>query len=215
LLLDPEAGPFHLMHLAVEPLVAWTEVAGQLRGRGAALLRKGEMSPASHAEIVAQLRMPAQAMASAEVIVGALVRSGEPEPAGFTEALAASRSDAKRVAEVFADATPGGDAAAFFTEGSAVIGWAIGGGWVDHEITNAQSGHVDLKTSCVVGVTADLLLGCGIYKQCGTAPVAAAQARQAGRQGLRSEQHMRSAGSPPDAWRLTPEAAASGSRAAG
>lgn len=199
MLLDPEAGPFHLMHLAVEPLVAWIEVAGQLRGRGAALLRKGEMSPANHAEIVAQLRMPAQAMASAEVIVGALVRSGEPEPAGFTEALAASRSDAKRVAEVFADATPGGDAAAFFTEGSAVIGWAIGGGRVDHEITNPRSGHVDLKTSCVVGVTADLLLGCGIYKQRGAAPVAAAQARQAGRQGLRSEQHMRSAGSPPDA----------------
>jgi len=36
LLLDPEAAPFHLMHLAVEPLVVWTEAVGQLRGRGAA-----------------------------------------------------------------------------------------------------------------------------------------------------------------------------------
>ncbi len=128
LLLEPEAGPFHLMHLAVEPLVVWTEAVGQLRGRGAALLRKGEMSPADHAEIVAQLRLLAQATATAGVIGGALVRSGEPEPAGFTEALAASRSYAKRVGEVFAGAALAGDATAFFTDGSAVIGQAIGVG---------------------------------------------------------------------------------------
>ena len=125
LLLDPEAAPFHLMHLAVEPLVVWTEAVGQLRGRGAALLRKGEMSPADHAEIVAQLRLLSQATASAEVIVAALVRAGEPEPAGFSEALARSRGFSKQADEAFASATPSGDATAYFDAGSVAIAQAI------------------------------------------------------------------------------------------
>ena len=125
LLLDPEAAPFHLMHLAVEPLVVWAEAVGQLRGRGAALLRKGEMSPADHAEIVAQVRLLSQAMASAEVIVAALVRSGEPEPAGFTEAVARSRGFSKQADEAFASATPAGDATAYFDAGSVAIAQTI------------------------------------------------------------------------------------------
>lgn len=39
-----------------------------------------------------------------------------------------------------------------------------GGGWVDYQFINPQTGAVDLKTSYVVPVTDDLLLGCGIYK---------------------------------------------------
>jgi hypothetical protein len=40
-----------------------------------------------------------------------------------------------------------------------------GGGWVDYDFTNPQSGAVDLKTSYVEAVSSDLVLGCGIYKQ--------------------------------------------------
>ena len=71
-----------------------------------------------------------------------------------------------------------------------------GGGWVDYEIANPQSASVDLKTSYVVGVTADLLLGCGIYKQRGSASATAVQVRQARCKSIRSEQRERSGGSP-------------------
>jgi len=42
---------------------------------------------------------------------------------------------------------------------------ARGGGWVDYDFANPQTGAVDLKTSYVEPVTADLLLGCGVYKK--------------------------------------------------
>jgi methyl-accepting chemotaxis protein len=41
---------------------------------------------------------------------------------------------------------------------------AHGGGWVDYTFTNPQTGKVDMKTSYVLPVTADLLIGCGVYK---------------------------------------------------
>jgi methyl-accepting chemotaxis protein len=40
----------------------------------------------------------------------------------------------------------------------------FGGGWVDYEFANPQTGGIDLKTSYVEPVTADLVIGCGVYK---------------------------------------------------
>ncbi len=45
--------------------------------------------------------------------------------------------------------------------------WAVagqGGGWVDYDFLNPTTGLVAPKTSFVVPVSADLVLGCGIYK---------------------------------------------------
>jgi len=42
---------------------------------------------------------------------------------------------------------------------------ARGGGWVDYDFANPQTGSVDLKTSYVEPITPDLLFGCGVYKQ--------------------------------------------------
>ena len=39
-----------------------------------------------------------------------------------------------------------------------------GGGWVDYAFTNPQSGKVDMKTSYVLPVSNDLIIGCGVYK---------------------------------------------------
>jgi methyl-accepting chemotaxis protein len=142
LLLDPDAGPFHLMHLTVEPLVVWTEALGQLRGRGAALLRKGETSPTDRAEMVAQLRLLSQATASAEIIVGALGRAGEAAPAGFAEAIAQSREFSQRVETIFAAPTPTGDAAAYFEAGSKVIGLA---GDMGRSTTQRLQGMLDAR----------------------------------------------------------------------
>ena len=41
---------------------------------------------------------------------------------------------------------------------------AFGGGWVDYDFANPQTGGTDLKTSYVEPVSADLVLGCGVYK---------------------------------------------------
>jgi methyl-accepting chemotaxis protein len=41
---------------------------------------------------------------------------------------------------------------------------AHGGGWVDYVFKNPQTGSVDLKTSYIMPVSADLILGCGVYK---------------------------------------------------
>jgi signal transduction histidine kinase len=41
---------------------------------------------------------------------------------------------------------------------------AHGGGWVDYIFKNPQTGSVDLKTSYVLPASADLILGCGVYK---------------------------------------------------
>ncbi|MDL2336983.1 MAG: methyl-accepting chemotaxis protein, partial [Pseudomonadota bacterium] len=128
LLLDPEGTSFHLMHLAVEPLVAWTEALGQMRGRGAALLRKGEVSADDRAEIVAQSRVMSQAVASAEDIVAALVRSGETAPVGLSVALATARDYAQRAETTFATGAVAGDAAAYFAAGTAATDQALGVG---------------------------------------------------------------------------------------
>ena len=128
LLLERDAGPFHLMHLAVEPLIVWTEALGQLRGRGATLLRKGEASPSDRAEMVAQTRLLTQATASAEAIGAALVRAGETAPPGLAEALANARQYAQRAEATFTAAALVGDAAAHFDAGTTAIDRAFGVG---------------------------------------------------------------------------------------
>ncbi len=45
---------------------------------------------------------------------------------------------------------------------------ANGGGWVDYDFANPQTGSVDLKTSYVEPVSPDLVIGCGVYKSRGT-----------------------------------------------
>jgi methyl-accepting chemotaxis protein len=39
-----------------------------------------------------------------------------------------------------------------------------GGGWVDYDFANPQTGKVDIKTSYVEPIGPDLLIGCGVYK---------------------------------------------------
>ena len=128
LLLDPEGPPFHLMHFTVEPLAAWTESLGQLRGRGAAMLNKGQASVEDYAEIVAQVRALNQTISSAEEIVAALQRAGEPAPDGFATALTSSRDYAHLAEATFAAGSLNGHAAGYFDAGTAAIAKTIRAG---------------------------------------------------------------------------------------
>ncbi len=128
LLLEPEAIPFHLMHLAVEPLVPWSEALGQLRGRGAALLRRGEISPAEAGELIAQTRLLEHTSATAQQMVQALGRSGEAAPPGFAQALALSKSFAERTRTMISARSAEGDAASYFEAGTQAIEAVVGVG---------------------------------------------------------------------------------------
>ena len=128
LLLDPEGPSFHLMHFSVEPLVVWTESLGQLRGRGAAMLHKGEASAEDHAEIVAQVRVLNQTVSAAEDIVAALQRAGEPAPDGFSAAVVSTRAYAHLAESGFMAGPLIGDAAAHFDAGTVAIAQALGTG---------------------------------------------------------------------------------------
>jgi len=61
-----------------------------------------------------------------------------------------------------------------------------GGGWVDYDFSNPQTGQVDLKTSYVEPVGPDLLIGCGVYKTRGDTLLAVADMVEPGT--IRAEQ---------------------------
>ncbi|QTN23533.1 cache domain-containing protein [Rhizobacter sp. AJA081-3] len=128
LLLEPESTPFHLMHLAVEPLVPWSESLGQLRGRGAALLRRGQIDPVEAGELVAQMRLLEHTSATAQQMVQALGRSGEAAPPGFAQALALSKSFADRTQALVATGSGGGHTADYFESGTQAIEAVVGVG---------------------------------------------------------------------------------------
>jgi hypothetical protein len=69
---------------------------------------------------------------------------------------------------------------------------AHGGGWVDYDFANPQTGSVDLKTSYVEPVSPDLVLGCGVYKARGSTTGAVRVSPRM--KGLRAEQRERLVG---------------------
>jgi methyl-accepting chemotaxis protein len=66
---------------------------------------------------------------------------------------------------------------------------AHGGGWVDYDFANPQTGAVDQKTSYIEPLSADLVLGCGVYKSKGAATSTAGPAPRLDQ--LRGEQRER------------------------
>jgi methyl-accepting chemotaxis protein len=50
------------------------------------------------------------------------------------------------------------------------------GGWIDYDIVNPESGKVQPKASYIVPLDAQLLIGCGVYRQVGAAATPAAAA---------------------------------------
>jgi methyl-accepting chemotaxis protein len=62
---------------------------------------------------------------------------------------------------------------------------AQGGGWVEYDILNLETGQVQPKASYVVGVDRDLALGCGVYRTRGDTVDSAEPAAEASAQGAR------------------------------
>ncbi|MBI5271243.1 MAG: cache domain-containing protein [Burkholderiales bacterium] len=121
LLLDPEAGSFFLMDMVVERVIPWTEVIGQARGQGAALLARGDASSVERSTLVGRADALAAAVVDAAFRAEALGRAGVTLPSGWQAAQEASLRFEKTVRKTFTAEMLEGDAGAFFTEGSAAI----------------------------------------------------------------------------------------------
>ncbi len=121
LLLDPEATTFHLMHLAVEQIVPWSEALGRMRGEGAALLRKADHTPGELHQVFTHQQLLAHQIAAAELSVEALARQAELRPAGFDAAVQRSQDFAQRVEAAFAPVAAPMDAATYFDAGTGAI----------------------------------------------------------------------------------------------
>ncbi|MBS0436184.1 MAG: cache domain-containing protein [Proteobacteria bacterium] len=121
LLLDPEATTFHLMHLAVEQVVPWSEALGRMRGEGAALLHRAAPAPSEMHHVFAHQQLLAHQIAAAELSIEALARQSESRPASFDTAVQRSREFAQRVEAAFAPGAAPMDPTAYFDAGSTAI----------------------------------------------------------------------------------------------
>ena len=127
LLLDPDADTFFLMDIAVERVIAWSETIGLARGQGAALLLRGDASPAELASMLARADQVRQTLQDLDFRVAALGRAEVPAPASWTAARQASEGFADRIRTSFADGAATGPeaAAAFFKQGTDTLQAAI------------------------------------------------------------------------------------------
>ena len=138
-----------------------------------ALVRKGvELYAAQGQSALATITDPASGLADRDMYVFAFDRqgiyrafAGKPERVGTAVRDNPGVDGDKLVRDAFEQA-------------------ARGGGWVDYDFANPQTGAVDLKTSYVEPVRDDLIVGCGVYKSRGSA----AAGQSALHRGQRAEQ---------------------------
>jgi methyl-accepting chemotaxis protein len=136
LLLDPEAATYHLMSLAVNQMLPWTEALARMRGQGAAVLKKGDMAPQAVLKVATQQALLEHQLLQAQMTVAALGRAGEAKPAGFDVAIDAARSFAAQAEALFVRGQGQSDAGTYFDAGSAAIAKANGA---------AQAAHARLR----------------------------------------------------------------------
>jgi methyl-accepting chemotaxis protein len=121
LLLDPEAGTFFLMDIAVERILPLAESLGIARGQGSALLARGDAGPAERTLLLARVDALQRQLADIETKVQALQRSGMPAPIRWAQAQGDGLGYARDAAALFAADAPKGDAAAFFERGTQAL----------------------------------------------------------------------------------------------
>ena len=121
LVLDPEAGSFFLMDLAVERVIPWMEVLGQTRGQGAALLARGDASHAERARLLGRTDTLESQLTDLAFRMGALSRAGQPVPAEWTQAKALSENYIRKARAIFQAEVISGEPEPYFAEGSQAL----------------------------------------------------------------------------------------------
>ena len=121
LVLDPEAGSFFLMDLAVERVVPWSETLGLARGQGAALLARGDASHVERAAILGRTDALETQLTDLAFRMGALARAGVPEPSEWKSAEASSRAFIAQTRTIFGAEAIAGEAAPYFALGTKAV----------------------------------------------------------------------------------------------
>ncbi|WP_374319302.1 methyl-accepting chemotaxis protein [Aquabacterium sp.] len=122
LLLDPEASTYFLMDLTVERVPLWSETVGLLRGQGAGVLAAHEMNSAERSALIGRAEALNNTLKAVRWRLGALQRSGETAPLSADGALKSSETFVEAVRAAFGGEAPVGEAAAYFAQGTQVIG---------------------------------------------------------------------------------------------
>ena len=122
LVLDPEAGSFFLMDLAVERIIPWMETLAQVRGQGSALLARGDASHLERASLLGRADSVDIQLTDLAFRIGALTRAGVSAPETWTAAEAGARQFVLHTREIFSAETIAGEAAPYFAEGSKALG---------------------------------------------------------------------------------------------
>ncbi|MBL8302657.1 MAG: hypothetical protein JNM26_07790, partial [Ideonella sp.] len=121
LLLDPEAGTFFLMDLAVERLLPWSETIATTRGVAAAALARGDVSTTERVQVLSRMDAVDQHLADVRDKLEALERAGIARPASTGPAMEASESFVARVRTVFTADVFDGDPGALFDQGTQAL----------------------------------------------------------------------------------------------
>jgi len=118
LLQDPDPATASLLRICVEELIPWTEALGQIRGKGASMLRLGKSTEADRAFVAGSGRLLAATLATVES-----AGSDRAALAGtLNPALAQSRSFSENaIALLTADSGYTADPLAFFLDGSKTL----------------------------------------------------------------------------------------------
>ena len=122
LLLDPQAGTFFLMDLAVERLLPWSETLATTRGMASAALARGEVGTAERVQVLGRMDAVDQQLADVREKLEALERAGITRPPSAAPAMAASDGFSARVRSLFTAEAFGGDPAALFDQGTQALG---------------------------------------------------------------------------------------------
>jgi methyl-accepting chemotaxis protein len=121
LLLDPQAGTFFLMDLAVERLLPWSEAVAITRGTAAAALARGQVSHVERVQVLGRMDAIDQHLAGVTDKFEALERAGIARPASAAAALTASKAFADRVRTLFNAEVLAGDPGALFKQGTEAL----------------------------------------------------------------------------------------------
>jgi methyl-accepting chemotaxis protein len=121
LLLDPIASTYYLMDVPVQRMVPLIESLALVRGRGAALIARGEATLVERARVLGAAVPVERLVADVAASLEAARRAGVVPPAGLDAVASAAKAYAQRAIGTFSSDAVAGDAKAFFDEGTVVI----------------------------------------------------------------------------------------------
>ncbi len=116
LLLDPEAGTYFLMDLAIERLPPWADTIATARGMASAALSRGDASTTERVQIVGRMDAVDQHLRDVARKLDSLERAGLTAPSSAAPAMDAAKALAAQLRKTFTAEVIDGDPTQLFAE---------------------------------------------------------------------------------------------------